>query len=336
MKLMRAIWLIIVVILILQVDAQVKVKGYTRKDGTYVSPHYRSNPDGNPYNNWSFPGNTNPYTGKTATGNPDTYLRNYYNRTPSSGQESSISYQKEFPTPNPNKVSIEYLINRNVLAGMNSGDNDKNNINGDDSFDNSYINYYVTAESLNVRSGPSVDYNVIDTLSYAKCLNVIDSYSNGWKKIQYTYFDLSSYSTKTKDGYVSGYYLSVSNPNSNANNTFSNNYNSEINQISTTNNKNIYSSTSKATSLNGDRNGEITIWTNCGTDGEIKVFLDDEYVGSLTQYFTIGVPNCGETGTLFIHKPVGNYKLDAKGNQNIWSSTVTITENKCLIHELKK
>lgn len=39
-------------------DAQVRVRGYFRKDGTYVQPHYRSAPDGNPYNNWSFPGNT--------------------------------------------------------------------------------------------------------------------------------------------------------------------------------------------------------------------------------------------------------------------------------------
>ncbi len=61
-------------------QAQVYVRGYYRKDGTYVQPHYRSEPDGNPYNNWSFPGNVNPYTGKKAKGNPDTYLRNYYNR----------------------------------------------------------------------------------------------------------------------------------------------------------------------------------------------------------------------------------------------------------------
>ncbi len=58
-------------------DAAVRVRGYYRKDGTYVQPHYRSNPDGNPYNNWSFPGNINPYTGKVAPGNPDTYLKNY-------------------------------------------------------------------------------------------------------------------------------------------------------------------------------------------------------------------------------------------------------------------
>ena len=33
--------------------ADVKVSGYTRKDGTYVRPHHRSNPDGNFSNNCS-------------------------------------------------------------------------------------------------------------------------------------------------------------------------------------------------------------------------------------------------------------------------------------------
>src|SRR3954469_9422943 len=58
--------------------AAVYVHGYTKSNGTYVAPHYRSSPDGNPYNNYTFPGNTNPYPGVTATGNPDTYLNNYY------------------------------------------------------------------------------------------------------------------------------------------------------------------------------------------------------------------------------------------------------------------
>jgi hypothetical protein len=57
--------------------AQVRVPGYMRKDGTTVAPHYRAAPDGNPYNNYSFPGNVNPYTGQQAPGNPDTYLRRY-------------------------------------------------------------------------------------------------------------------------------------------------------------------------------------------------------------------------------------------------------------------
>lgn len=57
---------------------QVRVSGYFRKNGTYVQPYYRSSPDGNPYNNYSYPGNYNPYTGQYAKGNPDTYLKRYY------------------------------------------------------------------------------------------------------------------------------------------------------------------------------------------------------------------------------------------------------------------
>jgi hypothetical protein len=72
------------------VNAAVHVNGYYRKNGTYVQPYWRSDPDGNPYNNWSYPGNTNPYTGKTATGNPDTYLNNYYNKNSSGGSSAAI------------------------------------------------------------------------------------------------------------------------------------------------------------------------------------------------------------------------------------------------------
>ncbi len=45
----------------------VHVKGYTRKDGTYVQPHNRTAPDGNFNNNWSTQGNVNPYTGEDGT-----------------------------------------------------------------------------------------------------------------------------------------------------------------------------------------------------------------------------------------------------------------------------
>ena len=78
----------------LEVDAagRVRVRGYYRKDGTYIRPHYRSAPDGNPYNNYSFPGNYNPNTGRITPGNPQTYLDRYYNS--SSTSTSSIDFDK--------------------------------------------------------------------------------------------------------------------------------------------------------------------------------------------------------------------------------------------------
>lgn len=39
------------------------VKGYTRKDGTYVEPHHRTSPNSRRDDNYSSQGNQNPYTG---------------------------------------------------------------------------------------------------------------------------------------------------------------------------------------------------------------------------------------------------------------------------------
>lgn len=39
----------------------VPVRGYTRQNGTYVAPYYRTPADYTPRNNFSYPGNTNPY-----------------------------------------------------------------------------------------------------------------------------------------------------------------------------------------------------------------------------------------------------------------------------------
>jgi hypothetical protein len=46
------------------------VRGYTRKDGTYVQPYHRTAPDSNPWNNYSTQGNVNPYTGKSGSVDP--------------------------------------------------------------------------------------------------------------------------------------------------------------------------------------------------------------------------------------------------------------------------
>lgn len=52
-------------------SGEVHVRGYTKKDGTYVAPHYRSAPDGTRNNNWSTKGVINPHTGKEGTKNPE-------------------------------------------------------------------------------------------------------------------------------------------------------------------------------------------------------------------------------------------------------------------------
>lgn len=93
---------ILMVVPFLQVEAVVSVKGYYRKDGTYVAPHYRSDPDGIKTNNWSYPGNTNPYTGKTAGGSVGSYLNNYSSSSIYSPTYTPIyipSYTPSYYTP---------------------------------------------------------------------------------------------------------------------------------------------------------------------------------------------------------------------------------------------
>jgi hypothetical protein len=43
------------------------VHGYVTKGGTYVAPHYRTNPNSYRLDNWSTKGNLNPYTGTLGT-----------------------------------------------------------------------------------------------------------------------------------------------------------------------------------------------------------------------------------------------------------------------------
>ena len=42
-------------------------KGYIKKNGTYVAPHYKTAPDKTKNNNYSTRGNANPMTGKEGT-----------------------------------------------------------------------------------------------------------------------------------------------------------------------------------------------------------------------------------------------------------------------------
>lgn len=62
--------LLLLVFIIGDVVAQVRVKGYYRKNGTYVAPHYRSSPNSSRLDNYSSRGNYNPYTGRRGTVNP--------------------------------------------------------------------------------------------------------------------------------------------------------------------------------------------------------------------------------------------------------------------------
>lgn len=70
MKLLLAVVLLATVA---TASAQVHVRGYTKKDGTYVAPHERTAPNNTTLDNYSTKGNLNPYTGKLGTKDPSPY-----------------------------------------------------------------------------------------------------------------------------------------------------------------------------------------------------------------------------------------------------------------------
>lgn len=47
-----------------QAEAKTSVRGYVKRSGKYVAPHYRTSPNKFKIDNWSTKGNLNPYTGK--------------------------------------------------------------------------------------------------------------------------------------------------------------------------------------------------------------------------------------------------------------------------------
>lgn len=64
--------------------AQQQVNGYYRSNGTYVQPYVRSTPNYTVQDNYSYYGNTNPYSGQQGT--------NHYYSNPTSQYYNGSSY----------------------------------------------------------------------------------------------------------------------------------------------------------------------------------------------------------------------------------------------------
>jgi hypothetical protein len=82
------------------------VNGYYRSNGTYVHGYERTTADGNPYNNYSYPGNYNPNTGSITGGSQGTYLNNYYSNSSASNYYPTSSYS--YPTTPTCPISSYY------------------------------------------------------------------------------------------------------------------------------------------------------------------------------------------------------------------------------------
>jgi hypothetical protein len=168
--------------------AQVHVNGYYRSNGTYVLPYTRSSPDGNPYNNYSYPGNVNPYTGKVAPGNPDTYLDRYYHRSTYPTTPSSTTYSS------PYSSQPRYFANN---------DNDD------------YIRrfgFHVKTQKLNVRLCPYSSSTIVAILDFQTQVEVLDRSQAPWYYINVYSNNPITDVPQVATGYVRSEYLSHDEP----------------------------------------------------------------------------------------------------------------------------
>ena len=78
------------------------VRGYLTKNGTYVAPHYQTNPDGTKNDNWSTVGNVNPFTGKEGTKPGDTGTYSGYS-VPAAGT-TPPTLDETYPAFKPHEV----------------------------------------------------------------------------------------------------------------------------------------------------------------------------------------------------------------------------------------
>lgn len=98
------------------------VHGYTRSDGTYVHGYHRSSPNGTVTDNYSYKGNTNPYTGATGT--------NRYIHSPSSPYYEGGSTNSQSGYGSSYGSQPSYGAQPSYGSGLNSGYGSQNRQSG--------------------------------------------------------------------------------------------------------------------------------------------------------------------------------------------------------------
>ncbi|PTD15039.1 hypothetical protein [Flavobacterium columnare] len=132
----------------------------------------------------------------------------------------------------------------------------------------------------------------------------------------------------------------------NRNNTNTDNYTTRPNTnpwtgkpgtISPDNNNNTYPTNSYNPTNNSYSNTQknylnssISLYTNYGESGYLKIWIDGNYVGSLYSHFKNGVPICGQNGTIKVPLTSGTHTYRAEDNAGFyWTGNFTTSQNEC-------
>lgn len=204
---MKKLSIILVLLLSIYNYSQVSVRGYYRKNGTYVQPHVRTAPNSTITDNYSYKGNYNPNTEyiKTSSNNYSSTTYSYYNNTSSTsnydkklvngyyrrdGTYVSGYYRKKMTTKtSSNNLNYVYNINSNNYTPS--------------------TKKYVNTTNVNLRTTPEVSDNIIEELDFSEEVISIEKIGY-WDKVQVKRYVPSTNSYSTVYGFINSRYLTLS------------------------------------------------------------------------------------------------------------------------------
>lgn len=288
---MKFIYFLILLSTSLLSFSQVQVRGYYRKDGTYVRPHVRTAPNSTITDNYSYQGNYNPNLEyNTPLPKSNSNYHNSYSSTTTSGKDWVNGYYRRDGT----YVSGYYRNKKNSSSSYNNPYSNSNsysspNINSNSSKYYNSNNYlptikYVNTTKVNFRTTPDLSNNIIRELEYNDEVTSISTIGY-WDKVQIKRYNTENYSYVTFEGYINSRYLS----------TYSQsnieNYNFETNNNST-NSKNFRVVSNKAyfhstPDVKNKKNAYLIYGEEVYGIAESKYFIYIEFINS-TGIKTVG------------------------------------------------
>ena len=82
--------------------------------------------------------------------------------------------------------------------------------------------------------------------------------------------------------------------------------------------------------------GQVMFWSTVGNEGDISIYVDGFYAGTLTQYYTSSPSSCGASGGLTLDLTVGSHSYTARSDAgSTWSDSFSVTEGGCLLWQLR-
>ncbi|QYS87651.1 hypothetical protein JJC03_07585 [Flavobacterium oreochromis] len=101
-------------------------------------------------------------------------------------------------------------------------------------------------------------------------------------------------------------------------------------EYNTKTNYNYSNNNNSNTNTYKELNSSVSVYSNYGESGYIKIWIDGVYAGYLESHFKTGTPNCGQDGTIKLPITSGSHSYIAKDNAGFkWSGNFNTSPNSC-------